>query len=73
VPSYASYTEPPVLQFGPSRVPRSKSGKPHAVPLNARAYAALQRLWGARGESPYAFANAKGPKAGEALKDLPDI
>jgi len=60
----------PVLQFGPSRVPRSKSGKPHAVPLNARAYAALQRLWGARGESPYAFANAKGPKAGEALKDL---
>ncbi len=49
---------------------RSKSGKPHAVPLNARAYAALQRLWGARGESPYAFANAKGPKAGEAMKDL---
>ena len=34
------------------RVPRSKSGKPHAVPLNARAYTALQRLWSARGESP---------------------
>lgn len=41
-----------------------------AVPLNARAYAALQRLWGARCESPYVFAAAKGPNAGEAMQDL---
>lgn len=44
------------------RVPRSKSGKPHAVPLNARAYATLQRLWGTRGQSPYVFAQTKGKK-----------
>jgi len=52
------------------RVPRSKNGKPHAVPLNASAYAALERLWGARGESPYVFAHAKGKNVGEAMQDL---
>jgi len=52
------------------RVPRTKSGKPHAVPLNATAYATLQRLWSARGESPYVFAHAVGRSAGEAVQDL---
>jgi integrase len=52
------------------RVPRSKIGKPHAVPLNARACAALHRLWGARGESPFVFAHTRGTKAGEAMQDL---
>jgi integrase len=52
------------------RVPRSKSGKPHAAPLNARALEALQRLWSARGESPYVFAHPKGKNAGEAVQDL---
>lgn len=40
------------------------------MPLNARAYAALQRLWDARCESPYVFAHAKVPNAGEAMQDL---
>ena len=33
-----------------SEVPRTKSGKPHALPLSATAYAALERLWAARGD-----------------------
>ena len=40
------------------------------MPLNARAYATLQRLWGTRGESPYVFAHTKGKIAGEAMQDL---
>jgi integrase len=40
------------------------------VPLNARAYATLQRLWGTRGQSPYVFAHTKGKNAGEAMQDL---
>lgn len=52
------------------RVPRSKNGKPHAVPLNARANAALQRLWEARSDSPYVFAHAKGKSSGAAMQDL---
>ena len=51
------------------RVPRSKSGRPHAVPLNATAYAALQCLWAGRSDSPYVFAHAKGKNAGEAVQD----
>jgi integrase len=50
------------------RVPKTKSGKPHAVPLNAKA--ALRRLWDARGDSPFVFAHAKGPTVGRAMLDL---
>jgi integrase len=52
------------------RVPVTKTGKPHAVPLNAKAYAALQRLWNSRGESTHVFEHTKGPSTGEALQDL---
>ena len=40
------------------------------MPLNAKAYAALQGLWAAHGESPYVFAHAKGKNAGDAIQDL---
>jgi integrase len=52
------------------RVPRTKSGKPHALPLSATAYAALERLWAAHAESPYVFAHATGAHAGAAVRDL---
>ena len=52
------------------RVPRCKSGKPHAVPLNAMAYATLERLWTSRSESPFVFAHTKGKNAGNAMLDL---
>ena len=52
------------------RVPVTKTGKPHAVPLNAKAYAALQRLWSSRSESTHVFEHTKGPSIGEAQQDL---
>ena len=52
------------------RVPVTKSGKPHAVPLNAKAEAALKRLLEARSESPFVFAHTKGPSSGAAVLDL---
>jgi integrase len=52
------------------RVPRTKSGKPQAVPLNRAAWAVLQRLWKARGESSCVFAHTAGRSAGQALLDL---
>jgi integrase len=52
------------------RVPRTKSGKPLALPLNETAYAALQRLWTERGDSPFVFAHAEGANAGQAIQDL---
>jgi integrase len=52
------------------RVPRTKNGKPHALPLNAAAHTSLQRLWSARGDGPYVFAHAEGANAGRAVKDL---
>ena len=52
------------------RVPRTKSGKPLALPLNGTAYAALQRLWTERSDSPFVFAHAKGTNAGEAVQDF---
>jgi len=51
------------------RVPRTKSGQPHAVPLNETAYAALQRLWSERGDSPCVFAHAQGRNIGTAVRD----
>ena len=36
------------------RVPRTKNGKPHAVPLSATAHATLKRLWGAKQDEVYA-------------------
>jgi integrase len=52
------------------RVPRTKSGKPLAIPLNATAYGALGRLWADRGDSPYVFAHATGANLGQAVRDL---
>ena len=52
------------------RVPHTKSGRPHAVPFNATALAALQRLWSARSDGPYVFAHVTGQNAGEAVRDL---
>jgi len=52
------------------RVPRSKSGKPHAVPLGATAYAILQGLWTDRGDSPFVFAHANGKRAGQGARAL---
>jgi integrase len=52
------------------RVPRTKSGKPLAVPLNVTAYRVLQRLWSERGDSPYVFSHTSGANAGDAVQDL---
>jgi integrase len=52
------------------RVPRTKSGKPLAIPLNETGYAALQRLWSERCGSPFVFAHAEGANAGEPVQDL---
>jgi integrase len=40
------------------------------VPLNAKAFAALQRLWNCRRESPHVFGHTKGPTTGQAVHDL---
>ncbi len=42
------------------RVPRTKNGKPHAVPLSATAYATLKRLWDAKQDEIYVFVYRKG-------------
>ncbi len=53
------------------RVPRTKSGRPHAVPLNATVLTTLQALYTERlPECPYVFAHATGRKAGEPVKDV---
>jgi len=53
------------------RIPRTKSGRPHAVPLNATALTTLQALYTERlPDCPYVFAHATGRKAGEPVKDV---
>ena len=54
----------------PIAPPSHKSGKPLALPLNESAYAALQRLWSERSDSPFGFAHAEGANAGQAIHDL---
>ena len=53
------------------RIPRTKSGRPHALPLNATALTTLQALYNQRiPDCPYAFVHAKGRKAGEPVQDV---
>jgi len=53
------------------RIPRTKSGRPHAIPLNATVLTTLQALYTERKpDCPYVFAHATGRKAGEPVKDV---
>ena len=53
------------------RIPRTKSGRPHAVPLDATVVATLQALYTERlPDCPYVFAHPTGQKAGEPVKDV---
>jgi integrase len=53
------------------RIPRTKSGRPHAVPLNATVLATLQALYSERlPDCPYVFAHATGRNAGEPVQDV---
>jgi integrase len=53
------------------RIPRTKSGRPHAVPLNATVLTTLQALFNQRlPDCPYAFPHATGRKAGEPVQDV---
>jgi len=53
------------------RIPRTKSGRPHAVPLNATVLTTLQALYTERRpDCPFVFAHAGGRLAGEPVKDV---
>ena len=53
------------------RIPRTKSGRPHAVPLNATVLTTLQALFSQRlPDCPYVFPHATGRKAGEPVQDV---
>jgi len=53
------------------RIPRTKSGRPHALPLNATVRMTLQTLYTQRiPDCPYLFAHAKGRKAGKPVQDV---
>ena len=53
------------------RIQRTKSGRPHAMPLNATVLTTLQALYNQRiPDCPYAFAHATGRKAGEPVQDV---
>jgi integrase len=53
------------------RIPRTKSGRPHALPLNATVLTTLQALFNQRiPDCPYAFPHATGRKAGEPVQDV---
>ena len=53
------------------RIPRTKSGRPHALPLNATVLTTLQALYTERmPDCPYVFAHATGRQAGEPVKDV---
>ncbi len=50
------------------RIPRTKSGRPHALPLNATVLTTLQALYNQRmPDCPYAVAHATGRNAGEPI------
>ena len=54
-----------------ARIPRTKSGRPHAVPLNATVRTTLQALYTERlPNCPYVFAHATGRQAGQPVKDV---
>jgi integrase len=53
------------------RIPRTKSGRPHALPLNETALTTLQALFNARvPDCPFVFAHANGRKAGQPVQDV---
>jgi integrase len=53
------------------RIPRTKSGRPLALPLNARALEALRRLNADRSpESTYVFPHIGGPQKGQPVRDI---
>ena len=53
------------------RIQRTKSGRPHALPLNATGLTTLQALYNQRiPDCPYAFPHATGRKAGEPVQDV---
>ena len=53
------------------RIQRTKTGRPHAVPLNATVLTTLQALYSQRiPECPYAFPHATRRKAGEPVQDV---
>jgi len=53
------------------RIPRTKSGRPLSLPMNATTISTLQTLHAAGNlESPYVFPHTAGPKAGEPVRDI---
>ncbi len=53
------------------RIQRTKSGRPHALPLNATVLTTLQALYNQRiPDCPYAFPHATGRKADEPVQDV---
>ena len=53
------------------RIPRTKSGRPHALPLNATVLTTLQALYSQRiPDCPYTFAHPTGRNAREPVKDV---
>ena len=53
------------------RIPRTKSGRPHAVPLNATVLTTLQALYTERTpDCAYVFAHATGRHTGQPVKDV---
>jgi integrase len=53
------------------RIPRTKSGRPLSLPLNATALKTLKALDEAKTpESPYVFPHKSGPNAGEPVQDI---
>ena len=53
------------------RIPRTKSGRPLSVPLNATARETLERLSKQRDpENPYVFPHKLGKTAGEPVQDV---
>jgi integrase len=53
------------------RIPRTKSGRPLSLPMNATTISTLQTLHAAGDlKSPYVFPHRAGPKAGEPVRDI---
>ena len=53
------------------RIPRTKSGRPHAGPLNATVLTTIQALYMERlPDCPYVFAHTTGRQAGKPVKDV---
>ena len=53
------------------RIPRTKSGRPLSLPMNATTISTLQTLHAAADlKSPYVFPHTAGPKAGEPVRDI---